>query len=397
MLSVADALAMILADAAPLPSEMVALGDAHGRTLAEDLQAKLTQPPFAASAMDGYAVRRVDLASLPVRLTLIGSSAAGHPFGAPIGPSEAVRIFTGAVVPDGADWIVIQENTRPENGAVTVLEAGDSSNIRPLGGDFHAGQTLLPRGKRLNARDLMLAAQMNQPAVPVIRRPKVAILASGDEILPPGSQPGPGQIISSIPAALASLIRQWGGEPTALGIARDTMESLGEFIESASGHDILVTIGGASVGDHDLVSRALQAADFSMGFHKIAMRPGKPLMYGGRGAQRVLGVPGNPVSAVLCSYIFLLPLIAALTGQADPQNAEMTAELAAPIEANGPRQHYMRARFIPRAGSRLVAPMPSQDSSLITMLATAECLIIRPPYAPPAEAGEEIPILPLDF
>ncbi len=283
MLSVAEALARVLSAAAPLPGETVPLGQAHERVLATDLPARLTQPPFPSSAMDGYAVRLADLGAPPARLKLIGKSAAGHPFAGEVGPGEAVRIFTGAAVPDGADYIIIQENVTPADDYAIVNEINSGSSIRARGFDFSEGQVLLHAGKRLTARDLMLAAQMNYAALPVRRRPKIAILASGDELVPPGETPGAGQIISSIPAGLAAMLRKAGAEPVPLGIARDTMASLAEHIATAGDADLIVTIGGASVGDHDLVRSALETAGFTIGFHKIAMRPGKPLMSGSRG------------------------------------------------------------------------------------------------------------------
>ena len=345
MLSVTEALERILTGAAPLPAETMPLADAHERVLAADLAARLTQPPFPSSAMDGYAVRRADLRSLPARLKLTGESAAGHPFAGELAPGEAVRIFTGAPVPEGADYIIIQENVTAAGGDAIVNEINSGSSIRERGVDFSEGELLLRAGKRLTARDLMLAAQMNYTELPVRRRPKVAILASGDELVPPGETPSAGQIISSIPTGLTAMLRKAGADPRPLGIARDTMESLAERIAAAADADVLVTIGGASVGDHDLVRKALEAAGFSIAFHKIAMRPGKPLMSGNRGIQRALGVPGNPVSAMICSFIFLLPLVGAMLGEEPPPAGETTLPLAAPLEANGPRQHYMRAKF----------------------------------------------------
>jgi molybdopterin molybdotransferase len=397
MLSVAEALARVTAGLAPLPAEDVPIAQACGRVLAGDLAARLTQPPFPASAMDGYAVRAADVASLPAMLAVTGEAAAGHPFAGTLGAGEAVRIFTGAPVPEGADLVVIQENVRAAGPRIEVRELSAESFIRPAGGDFRLGDTPLRAGSRMRPRDLLLAAQMNHAMLPVRRRPRVAILASGDELIPPGGTPGPGQIVSSIPVALAALIRNAGGEPIPLGIARDTMESLADCIASAEGADILVTIGGASVGDHDLVRKALEAAGYGIGFHKVAMRPGKPLMFGDRGGARVLGVPGNPVSALLCAAIFLRPMIARLLGKSGGDDGMATARLAAPLEANGPRQHYMRARSSAGISGAVVAPLPSQDSSLVGIFAAADCLILRPPNAPAAAAGEAVEIMRLDF
>lgn len=379
-----------------MPQENVPLAEAHARVLAEDLAATLTQPPFPASAMDGYAVRRVDLDTLPAALTVIGESAAGHPFSGKVAAGEAVRIFTGAIVPEGADFILIQENVNAHPGQALVREVNAERFIRERGVDFRQGDVLLRTGRRLTARDLMLAAQMNHAALPVRRRPLVAILPSGDELLLPGGNPGPGQIISSIPSCLAPLLRGAGAEPLVLDIARDTPESLAAAIASAAGADILVTIGGASVGDHDLVRQALEDAGFVIGFHKVAMRPGKPFMSGQRGGQRVLGLPGNPVSAVICSIIFLLPLIAALLGEDRPPLSATRLPLAAPLPANGIREHYMRGRFVELDGTRAVEALPSQDSSLTAALASADCLIVRAPNTPPLQAGDAVPILPLN-
>jgi molybdopterin molybdotransferase len=395
MLSVADALALILADAPLMPVEAVPLAEAYGRVLAEDVAAKLTQPPFASSSMDGYALRRADIASMPRSLAIIGESAAGHPFDGQVGPGEAVRIFTGAAVPDGADCVVIQENVDAESGEARIRETDHDDYIRPRGGDFSEGDVLLRAGKRLSARDLMLAAQMNHAALPVRRRPKVAVLASGDELLPPGSVPEAGQIISSIPSALGPMLRGAGADAMLLGIARDTLESLAAHIEKGRDADILVTIGGASVGDHDLVRAGLENAGFSIGFHKVAIRPGKPIMSGARPGQRVLGLPGNPVSAVMCSLVFVMPLIAAMLGETEPPSRAMQASLAAALPANGPRQHYMRARFVD-GGMRAVETLPSQDSSLTAALAAADCLIVRPPNAPAASAGDPVNVLPFN-
>ncbi len=396
MLSVDDAIALVIADVAVLPGEMVWLADAHARVLAVDVAARVTQPPFRSSAMDGYAVRRADLNALPATLKLIGASAAGHAFSGQVGRGETVRIFTGAPVPGGADYVVIQENVEASGEEVRIREVNAESNMRARGVDFNEGDILLRAGKRLTARDLMLAAQMNHPSLPVCRRPTVAVLASGDELVPPGGRPAASQIISSIPSALTAMLRTAGADPIFIGIARDTPESLAQHIAAAEGADVLVTIGGASVGDHDLVRQALEDAGFAIGFHKVAMRPGKPFMSGRRGGQRVLGLPGNPVSALTCAIIFLLPLVAALLGEDRPPMSRTRIALASPLPANGPRQHYMRARIVDTGGVRAVEPLPSQDSSLTAALAAADCLIVRPPDAPPAQAGEAVEVLPLN-
>jgi molybdopterin molybdotransferase len=398
-LSVAEALQKILHGVEPTAAETVRLEFAGGRVLAAPLVALLTQPPFDASAMDGYAIRAADVAHLPARLRVIGRAAAGHPYGGTVGPGEAVRIFTGAPVPDGADAIVIQENTVSEGAFVAVREGQpDPAFIRRRGFDFREGEALLERGRRLGPREIALAAAMGHAAVPVRRRPVVAILATGDELVPPGELPAPGKIVSSNPLGVAALAAQAGAEPRQLGVARDTRESLERHLEQADGADILVTIGGASVGEHDLVVPVLRDRGVVLAFWKIDMRPGKPLMFGHLGAQRVLGLPGNPVSALICSRLFLVPLIRALLGLPQEDLATCRARLAKPIEANGPRQHYMRARLRKRADGALdVKPVRSHDSSLLTPLASADALLVRPPHAPALPIGAEVSVILLDF
>jgi molybdopterin molybdotransferase len=396
LLSVAEALARVTDGLAPLEAERVPLGDALGRVLAEDLAARLTQPPFDASAMDGYAVRAADVATLPARLTVIGEAAAGSGFGGNVGSGEAVRIFTGAPVPRGADTIVIQENTIAADGIVTVTEAAPGRHIRPCGQDFAEGDVLLYRGTRLGPREVMLAAAMNHADVPVTRRPKVAILSTGDEVAPPGTALGPDQIVGSVSYGLGALVEAQGGEAISLGIAKDTVESLIASIRTAAGADILVTIGGASVGERDLVASTLRSEGLEFDFWKIAMRPGKPLLYGRLGGQRVLGVPGNPVAALICGLVFLVPMVHCLLGLQEGSDGFEEALLGEALAANGPRQHYLRAtsRRGP-GGERVVAPLPAQDSSLMADFARADCLIVRPPMAPPLEAGGRVTIIAL--
>ena len=398
-LSVDEALALLLADAKPLASERVSISEAHRRVLAEPLSARLTQPPFDASAMDGYAVRASDVATLPARLKLIGESAAGHPFNRRVGAGEAVRIFTGAPVPDGADAVVIQEDTARDGD--TVIVQGDNvelGNIRPRGGDFSTGMTLLDVGRRLGPRELSLAASMGHGEIAVWRRPKVAILSTGDELVPPGETPGVGQIVSSNHLGIGALVQSIGAEVIQLGIARDTQASLIEHVERAKAADVLVTIGGASVGDHDLVAPVLSQQGMELAFWKIAMRPGKPLMSGRLGALRVVGLPGNPVSSLVCARVFLVPLIEHLAGAPRPADVTRPAKATVAIEANGPRQHYMRATLAPGTdGTPLVTPVRSQDSSLLSPLAIADCLVVRPPRAPAVAAGDIVPVLSLDL
>lgn len=399
-LSVDDALAHILAGAVPLPSETVAIEAARGRILATDLTANLTQPPFDASAMDGYAARAVDVATLPVTLSVIGESAAGHPFGGRIGPGQAVRIFTGAQVPEGADAIVIQENTERLGDRVVVRPGTvDLDHIRRRGFDFAAGATLLDTGRKLGPRELSLAAAMGYGSLTVYRKPRVAVLSTGDELVMPGETPGAGQIVSSNHLGIAALAEIAGADVIPLGIARDTREDISAHIERAVGADILVTIGGASVGDHDLVAPVLEGRGMKLAFWKIAMRPGKPLMYGSLGPMRVVGLPGNPVSAMVCMRVFVVPLIHALAGVPPTSDASTaTARAAVALAANGPRQHYMRATLKRAAdGTPEVTPVRSQDSSLLSPLAIADCLLIRPSNGPPVPAGANVPILRLDF
>ncbi|HKA47253.1 MAG TPA: gephyrin-like molybdotransferase Glp [Methyloceanibacter sp.] len=397
LLSVAEALARVTEGLTPLDIERVPLGAARGRVLAEDLAAGLTQPPFDASAMDGYAVRADDVVALPMTLRLIGESRAGSGFTGKIGQGETVRIFTGAPVPAGADTIVIQENAEAVAGMVMVEEAEPRRHIRPRGQDFTQGEVLLRAGTKLGPRELLLAAAMNHAELPVRRKPKVAILATGDEVVPPGSELAADQIVSSVPAGLAALIEAKGGEPMNLGIAKDTQESLITLARTGSAADILVTIGGASVGERDLVSAALQSDGMELEFWKIAMRPGKPLLFGRLGHQRVLGLPGNPVSALVCALVFLVPMLHGLLGLGENVRERAEAVLGRDLEANGPREHYMRAisTWSP-GGERFVAPLPFQDSSLVKDFANADCLIVRDPGAPALGRGASVTIVPLD-
>jgi molybdopterin molybdotransferase len=398
-LSVEDALARILDAVVPTQPESVPIEAAHRRTLAEPLAARLTQPPFDASAMDGYAVRAADVATLPATLAVIGEAAAGHPFSDSVDAGQTVRIFTGAPLPAGTDAVVIQEDTARDGGKV-IVRAGriDKSHVRTRGFDFREGETLLAAGRRLGAREVALAAAMGYGALPVSRRPRVAILSTGDELVPPGQRPGPGQIISSNHLGVAALAEAAGAETRLLGIARDTRESLDAYFAEAQDADIIVTIGGASVGDHDLVAPVLEARGMALSFWKIAMRPGKPLMFGRLGPARVLGLPGNPVSSLVCTRVFLVPLIRALLGLPARGEDIVQARADAALEANGPRQHYMRATSVPGGdGLAVVTPVRSQDSSLLAPLAEADCLLVRPIHAPALPPGALVPILPLDF
>jgi molybdopterin molybdotransferase len=401
LMPVADALAAILAGAEPLAEEMIALDDAFHRVLARDVAALRTQPPQAMSAMDGYAVRAADAAKVKTRLKVIGEVAAGRPFARTIGPGEAVRIFTGGVIPGGADAVIIQEDTVADGGHITITEAAIAGrHIRPAGVDFRQGDVLLSAGGRLTDRDLSLAASMNHPELPVRRKPKVALLATGDELVMPGSTPGPGQIVYSNGYALRALARVEGAETIDLGIAADTIEATTAGIRRARevGADILVTTGGASVGDHDLVQESLEAEGVAMTFWQIAMRPGKPMMHGRLGAMRVVGVPGNPVSSYVCTLLFVVPLIRALSGCKFVHHVRESAVLGRDVRANDRREDYLRARLEVRADGTLVAtPVNHQDSSLLANLSAAQALVIRPPFAAAAGAGSPCDILRLPF
>ena len=395
-LSVPEALARILDGVSILGFEDVDLVAARGRLLARSLSARHSQPPFDASAMDGYAVRGADVQTLPARLEVVGEAAAGHPYPGALDEGQAVRIFTGAPVPDGADAIVIQENTQRDGSFVIVREGTpDPGHIRKRGSDFSDGATLLPAGVRLEPRYLALAASMGHGRLPVVRKPVIAILATGDELVEPGGSLGPGQIICSNPYGVAAMVEGAGAEARIIGIARDTAESLTKRLAAAEGADILVTIGGASVGDHDLVARVLQANGMTLDFWKIAMRPGKPLMFGRRGATRFLGLPGNPVASLVCSHLFLKPLLSRLGGRPFRQDVR-TAVLGRPMPANDLRQDYVRAVLRDEDDGSLTAfPFETQDSSMLKTFAESNGLVIREPFAPAAEAGEPCTVLRL--
>ena len=397
LMPVAEALERVLSGVTRLGAESVSIRLAAGRTLNAPLISALTAPPFDASAMDGYAVRASDIAKLPAQLKITGESAAGWPFAGTVSKGETVRIFTGAPVPDGADTVVIQEDTKSDGKHVTVLEAtAKGGNIRGRGIDFHDGDTVLTDGCRLNPRDVMLTAASGHALIACTRKPIVAIVATGDELVEPSDRPQAGQIVASNSYGLAALIEAAGGEPRLLGIAQDTHESLAQKIAEAKGCDILVTTGGASVGDHDLVRPALEAAGAKLDFWKIAMRPGKPTFFGTLGHMRVLGLPGNPLSAMLGARIFLVPLIAKMLGRADALQT-FKAVLATDLAANGPRDHYMRASLDTSHMPPRVTLQAIQDSSLIKSFAEAQCLIVIAANAPAQNAGAEVMAMMMDY
>lgn len=399
LLSVADALNRVLEGASPLGVETVAVAEAAERILARDLRALRTQPPSDVSAMDGYAVRGADVAAATTKLKVIGEVAAGRPFDGEVGPGEAVRIFTGGVMPRGADAVVIQEVTVREGAAVIINGPASAGQfVRKKGLDFSEGEVLLARGRKLTARDAALAAALNYPALDVYRRPRIAVMSTGDELVPPGSVLKPGQIVSSNGLALSALAAGEGAEARDFGIVADTMEDTVAAIRRARewGADILVTSGGASVGDYDLIQPALAAEGLALAFWKVAVRPGKPLLSGRLGAMRVLGVPGNPVSAFVCGTLFLAPLIRSLSGRTDVVPVREAATLGRDLPANDEREDYLRATLAAGAdGTPVATPFPMQDSSMMVPLARADCLLVREPFAPPAAAGSRCAILKL--
>lgn len=399
MLTVEEARAAILAGAASLGLQTVPIDRAAGRVLAQAIHAQRTQPPFDASSMDGYAVIAADTGP-GATLTLIGEAAAGRAFAGRVGPGETVRIFTGAPVPEGADAVIMQEDVSRDGARVTLSAAvGAGRHVRRAGLDFEAGRPLLAAGTLLDFRSVSLAAAANHPTLPVVRQPLVAIIATGDELVSPGETPGPDQIIASNGLGVAALVERLGGRVLNLGIAPDNNAAIarrvGEAIAAKA--DILVTLGGASVGDHDLVQATLGAEGMALGFWKIAMRPGKPLMFGHLGPMRVVGLPGNPVSSLVCAILFLEPLVNVLGGRGDGTRAPRWVELAAPMPANDQREDYVRARLESAPDGRALArPFALQDSSMLSVLAEANGLIVRAPHAKAAKAGEMVPFLPFD-
>lgn len=398
MLSVEDARARIVAAFEPLASEDVALERALHRVLAADIAARRTQPPSPVSAMDGYAVKAQDVARIPATLRIVGEAPAGGAYDATLKAGEAVRILTGGPVPDGADTVVIQEDTDRDGATLTVKDATKpGANVRAKGLDFREGDVLLRKGKRLTARDIGLAAAMNRPWLPVTRKPRVAILATGDEIVRPGDPVGPNQIVSSNAPALKALVESLGGEAIDLGIARDNEDSIAALARGAKGADLLLTTGGVSVGDRDLVAKVLGNQGLEVDFWKIAMKPGKPLMFGRLNGAPMMGLPGNPVSALVCSILFLRPAIRKMLGVAGDDAAESRARLGKALGPNNFREDYIRAKLTRNGdGDPIAEPFGVQDSSMMTTFAAADCLIRRPPDAPAAKAGDWVPVVMLD-
>jgi molybdopterin molybdotransferase len=397
MLPVDEAVGCVMAACRPLGTEQVALAQAHGRVLAEDIIARVTKPPEDVSAMDGYAARAADAARAPVRLRLVGTSQAGKAYAGTLGAGETVRILTGAPMPAGADCVIIQEDVDRDGDVVTAREAGrPGRHVRRAGLDFSAGDAGVRAGTVLGPRAIALTAAMNVPWVRVQRRPRVAILSTGDEIVMPGDPVGAHQIISSNALALAAQVTEAGGEPIGLGIARDTPESLLEAMAEARGADLVVLTGGASVGDHDLVRPVLTKAGLSLDFWRIAMRPGKPFLFGAYQGVPLLGLPGNPVSSLVCGLLFVRPAVHALLGLPAVLETPRPGVLGCDLKANDERQEYLRAMLEERAdGSVLITPFDRQDSSMLGTLAEAGALAVRPPRAPAARAGSPIGYIPL--
>ena len=395
MISVEEALARLLAPLKKLPPEQVSIADAVGRVLAEDVGARRTQPPVAVSAMDGYAVRAGDVARVPTTLRIVAEIPAGAGFGGVIGAGETARIFTGAPLPEGADAVVIQEDTERQGDRVEIREgAATGRYVRRAGLDFAAGDVLLSAGTRLSPRHIGLAAAMNRPWLFVHRRPRVGILSTGDEIVMPGDPIGPHQIVSSNALALCAFTTACGAVPVLVGNAPDDPDALRTIASAATGVDLFVTTGGVSVGEHDLVRDVLSEEGLSIDFWQIAMRPGKPLMVGSYRGTPTVGLPGNPVSTLVCSLLFLKPAIDRLSGLPEQRGPAITARLGVPLKDNDQRQDYLRARLV-RAADGVVdaVPFDVQDSSMMRPLAASDCLVVRPPHAPALPAGNQVPII----
>ncbi len=388
MISVAQALNRVCDLASPSGTGIVPLADASGRALAKDIVATRDQPPFDSSAMDGYAAGAA-LITPGATFRVVGEATAGHGFAGRIGPGETVRIFTGAPVPDGADHIILQEEVQRSGDIIILGERIDEKPyIRPAGSDFRAGH-MIGAPRLLRPADLALIAAMNVPCVTVRKRPGIALLATGDELVMPGETPAPDQIIASNGFGLKAMLERAGAEVRMLPIARDDEGSLRVGFELAAGADLIVTIGGASVGDHDLVGRVAGRMGMERAFHKVAMRPGKPLMAGRMSGAAMVGLPGNPVSSMICGQVFLLPMIRKMLGLKDICNQRLTAPLHHHIGANGAREHYMRGRI----DNGELTVFERQDSALLSVLSDANALIIRPPHDPERQAGDVLEYL----
>jgi molybdopterin molybdotransferase len=397
MIPVAEALERILAAFSPLPSEQVAISEAAGRVLADDVFARLTKPPFDVSAMDGYAVRGADVATAPATLDVVGVAPAGGAYDAALEAGQAVRIFTGGPLPQGADTIVIQELTEAGDGKVTVNKPVSTGRyVRRRGLDFAEGDPGPVAGTRLTPRHIAVIASMNIPWLAVARRPRVAILGSGDELVMPGETVGDQQIVSANTIALGAMVELAGGVPVNLGIARDNETSLKLMASGAFNADLLVVTGGMSVGERDLVRQVLGDDGLDLDFWKIAMRPGKPLSFGHLGTTPMLGFPGNPVSALVCGQLFMCPAIEKMQGVIDPRPVYRTATLGAPLPQNDEREDYLRGLLSHDGEGNLIAtPYEVQDSSMLATIARSDCLIVRPPHAPAAEPGETVKFVTL--
>ena len=398
LISVEKALERIRAVIRPMPSETINIAQAAGRVLAKEYRARVTQPRRNVSAMDGYACRTEDIARTPVKLDVVGSAPAGHPFRGSIGSREAVRIFTGGQVPSGADTIVVQENTESHGNSVVIRKsAATGRHIRLAGLDFVEGANGTVVGRRLAPRDIALAAAMNVPWLSVRQPPKVGIISMGDELVQPGEPLGSNNIVSSNALGLAALISDRGGQPIDLGIAHDNQAAIHEMAKKARNADLLVTIGGASVGEFDLVRPALEDLGLRIDFWRIAMRPGKPLMFGQLGNLPVLGLPGNPVSSLICGLVFVSSAIHALLARTDHAVETVSAFLGSDLPENDARQDYLRASLHLTENDHLVAtPFATQDSSMLSLLAKADCLVLRPPNAPAAKSGDLSKVIPLN-
>jgi molybdopterin molybdotransferase len=396
MISVDEAVERIVSAFAPLGAERVPLEAADGRVLAEDARARLTQPPFNVSAMDGYAVRAPDVAQAPTTLEVIGTAPAGHPFDRALGPKQAVRIFTGGVVPEGADAIVIQEDTDQGERQVTInTPSQPGRHIRAAGQDFRVGDILVGAGHRLGPRGLALLAAGDIAEVSVRMRPRVFVAATGDELSVPGAPRKPGGVVASSVYGLCALVERWGGMAVNVGILPDRVESIQTIADRAPGADLVVTLGGASVGDHDLIQQALGPKGFVLDFWKIAMRPGKPLIFGRLGKTPLLGLPGNPVSSYACALLFLKPAIRAMLGERQRDDS-IYARVATELPPNDRRQDYLRTRLEWRDGELWAEPFPRQDSSMQKVLAQADGLVVREPHAAAVAKGDSVRVIPLE-